>query len=114
MELTYTKQGEYLLPDLTLENQPTLGKYAIQRREYLKENKRPLYLTMQASGQLMPHLMRVQEQAGEMMRNLTTQMAQKQGVTESLKARDPMAWTRRMNNIRQAAEEVIFSDVICC
>ena len=114
MELTYTKQGEYLLPDLTLESHPALGKYAMQRREYLKENKRPLYLTMQASGQLIPHLMRVQEQAGEMMRNLTTQMAQKQGVTESLKARDPMVWTRRMNNIRQAAEEVIFSDLICC
>ena len=114
MELTYTKQGEYLLPDLTLESQPALGKYAMQRRVYLKENKRPLYLTMQASGQLMPHLIRVQEQASEMMRNLTQQMAQKQGVTESLKARDPMAWTRRMNNIRQAAEEVIFSDLICC
>ena len=113
MELTYTKQGDYLLPDLKLPQNPNLGKYAMMRRSYLKENRPGLYTGMMISGRLNIHLTEVEQQAQAMLERLLTQLAKAEGVTETLKARDQMAWVRRMNSITTRAEEIVRKQLIC-
>ena len=112
MELTYTKNSDYLLPDLTLGEMPKLGKYAQMRLQHLKTERRPQYLTMLANGSLMPHLMEVQKQASEQVKRSVERMAEKQNVTEELKACDQMAWVGLMNNIQHSAEESVKADLI--
>lgn len=113
MELTYTKQGDYLLPDLKLPQNPNLGKYAMMRRSFLKENELGLYTGMMLSGRLNIHLTEVEQQAQAMMERLMAQLAKAEGVTEELKATDQMAWVRQMNSIRTRAEESVRSQLIC-
>ena len=113
MELTYTKQGDYLLPDLKLPQNPNLGKDAMMRRSYLKESRPGLYTGMMLSGRLNIHLTEVEQQAQAMMERLMTQLAKAEGVTETLKARDQMAWVRRMNSITTRAEEIVRKQLIC-
>lgn len=113
MELTYTKQGDYLLPDLKLPQNPNLGKYAMMRRSYLKESRPGLYTGMMISGRLNTHLTEVEQQAQAMMERLMTQLAKAEGVTEPLKLRDQMAWVQQMNSIRSRAEEIVRSQLIC-
>lgn len=111
---TYTRQGDYLLPDLSpvpQEEQP-IGVWGERRRKYLKEHRRVLYYSLFTSGNLHSHLADVEGQAQEMFEQLAKQMAEKQGVTEALKAGDMMAWVRKMNNIRNAAEEAIYNEII--
>ena len=111
---TYTCQGDYFLPDLILPQQETrtIGVWGERRRKYLKEHRRVLYYNLLTSGKLQAHLADVEEQAQEMFERLTKQMAEKQGVTEALKAADMMAWAGRMNNIRNATEEAIYNEII--
>ena len=113
MELTYTKQGDFLIPDLKLPQNPNLGKYAMMRRSFLKENRPGLYTGMMISGRLNIHLTEVEQQAQAMMERLLTQLAKAEGVTETLKARDQMAWVRRMNSITTRAEEIVRKQLIC-
>ena len=110
MELTYTMQGDYLLPDLTVPESPTLGKYGMLRRSYLKDHRDGIYTGMLLTGKLNAHLTEIDRQATEMMERLTAQMAKAQGVTESLKASDQMKWVQMMNNIRSAAEEIVLTE----
>ena len=107
---TYTRQGDYLLPDLSLvpQEERPIGVWGERRRKYLKEHRRVLYYSLFTSGNLHSHLADVEGQAQEMFE----QMAEKQGVTEALKAGDMMAWVRKMNNIRNAAEEAIYNEII--
>ena len=112
MELTYTMQGDYLLPDLTVPESPTLGKYGMLRRSYLKDHRDGIYTGMLLTGKLNAHLTEIDRQATEMMERLTAQMAKAQGVTESLKASDQMKWVQMMNNIRSAAEEIVLTELI--
>ena len=114
MDGTYTQQGDYLLPDLILPPQEarSIGVWGERRRRYLKEHHRVLYYNLLTGGKLEAHLADVEEQTKEMLERLTKQMAEDQGVTEALKATDMMAWVRKMNNIRDAAKEVINSDII--
>ena len=112
MELTYTMQGDYLLPDLTVPESPTLGKYGMLRRSYLKDHRDGIYTGMLLTGKLNAHLTEIDRQATEMMERLTRQMAEKQCVTERLKAEDQMKWVQIMNSIRHSAEEVILNDLI--
>jgi hypothetical protein len=112
MELTYTRHGDYLLPDLTLMEQSITGKYGILRKTFLKEHKPATYAALLLSGRLSEHLSETDYTARERVRLLTEQMAQAQGVTEALKASDPMEWTGRMNNIRACAKEVILAEVV--
>ena len=114
MELTYTMQGDYLLPDLSVPESPTLGKYGMLRRIYLRDHRDGIYTGMLLSGKLNSHLADIDRQANEMMERLTSEMAKTQGVTESLKATDQMRWVQMMNNIRNSAEEVVFSELIYC
>ena len=113
MELTYPKQGDYLLPDLKLPQNPNLGKYAMMRRSYLKESRPGLYTGMMISGRLNIHLTEVEQQAQAMMERLMTHLAKSEGVTEELKATDQMAWVQRMNSITTRAEEIVRSQLIC-
>ena len=113
MELTYTKRGDYLLPDLKLPQNPNLGKYAMMRRSYLKASRPGLYTGMMISGRLNIHLTEVEQQAQAMMERLLTQLAKSEGVTEMLKATDQMAWVQRMNSITTRAEEIVRSQLIC-
>ena len=114
MELTYTKQGDYLIPDLTMPEEPevTLGKYALMRRNYLQTQRRGLYTNLLTSCTLNQHLMEIEQTAFERMELMVKQMAETQGVTEELKASDQMAWVGRMNNIRHSAEETILRELI--
>lgn len=112
MELTYTMQGDYLLPDLTVPESPTLGKYGMLRRSYLKDHRDGIYTGMLLTGKLNAHLTEIDRQATEMMERLTAQMKKAQGVTESLKASDQMKWVQMMNNIRSAAEEIVLTELV--
>ena len=113
MELTYTRQGDYLLPNLKLPQNPNLGKYAMMRRSYLKESRPGLYTGMMISGRLNTHLTEVEQQAQAMMERLMIHLAKSEGVTEMLKATDQMAWVRQMNSITTRAEEIVRKQLIC-
>lgn len=112
MELTYTMQGEYQIPNLTMPEAAPLGKYGRLRRSYLKAHRRSLYTAMLLSQTLDEHLTEIDRTASETMTRLTAQMAAEQGVTEALKATDQMLWVQRMNAIHAAAEEIVTREQI--
>ena len=112
MELTYTMQGDYLIPDLTVPESPKLGKYGMLRRTFLREHQDGIYTGMLLNGTLNRHLEEVDRQAQKMLDDLTEQMKALNGVTEQLKAEDQMRWVQMMNSIRHSAEEVILNDLI--
>lgn len=111
-ELTYHWEGDYLIPDLEPPEAPKIGKYGRMRRKYLRSHHRGIFDGMLLEGRLNAHLEEIDRQANEMMERLTTQMAQREGITEELKAADQMEWVRRMNNIRSRAEEIVNSELI--
>ena len=112
--ITYTKLGDYSLPNLLppQEGEVHLGKYALMRREFLKENCRITYTNLLTSGKLNAHLMEIEQTALSRMEQLVTQLVQSEGVTEELKARDQMKWVGLMNNIRHLAEEIILVELV--
>ena len=114
MEITYSKYGDYYLPDLVVsdEEPTTYGRFGRMRLRYLKEHRRVLYINLLTSGKLTQHLNTVDRQSREMLELLVKQMAQAQGITEQLKAEDQMAWVGAMNNIRSAAEEVVMQEIM--
>ena len=114
MELTYRKDGDYLIPNLTLppEEPAVFGKYARLRKRYLQEHRPILYTHYKTTCTLSKHLSEIEQTVREQMERLTAEMAQRQGVTEELKATDQMRWVGMMNNIRQAAEEFVLSELI--
>ena len=112
---TYTlgADGMYY-PNLELpeEETPRYGKYGRMRHTYLREHKKAYYTTLLFDGKLVAHLNEIDDTANARMELLVKQMAVAQGVTEDLKARNQMAWVRAMNNIHNAAEEIIFNELI--
>ena len=112
MELTYTMQGDYLIPDLTVPESPKLGKYGMLRRTFLRKHRDGIYTGMLLNGTLNSHLEEVDRQAQKMLDDLTEQMKALNGVTKQLKAEDQMRWVQMMNSIRHSAEEVILNDLI--
>ena len=112
---TYTlgADGMYY-PNLELpeDETPRYGKYGRMRRTYLREHHEGLYTGLLLSGKLNAHLNEIDETAHARMELMTKQMAAAQGITEDLKARDQMAWVGAMNNIRDAAEEIVFTELI--
>ena len=108
-EITYSRQGSYNLPNLLPPQEPevALGKYALLRRKFLKENRRITYTNLLTSGKLNGHLAEIEQTALSRMDQMVAQM-----VTEELKARDPMKWVQLMNNLRNAAEETILTELI--
>ena len=114
MEVTYRMQTGYQVPNLLMPQTPEghLGKYAELRREYLKKHRRVLYTNLKTSGKLTEHLSEIEQAAQKMMEQTVARMAQAEGVTEALKATDPLRWTGLMNNLRHSAEELVLTDLI--
>ena len=114
MNLTYRREGDYNLPNLLppQETEVHLGKYALMRRRFLKENRRVTYTNLLTSGKLNSHLMEIEQRALTRLEQMVPQMAKAEGVTEELKAADQMKWVGLMNNIRHSAEEAILSELI--
>jgi hypothetical protein len=111
---TYTLQGDYRLPNLTLPAEETrsIGVWGQRRQNYLKHNRKVLYYNLLTSGKLHSHLADTEEQAQTLFSRLVKELAEKEGVTEQLKATDQMAWVRKMNNIRERVSEIINKDLI--
>lgn len=106
---TYTIQGDYCLPDLTLppEKERSVGVWGQRRLRYLKQHHKILYYNLLTSGKLQSHLDDVEEEAQSLFLRLVKEYAENEGVTEQLKAENPMVWIRRMNNIRERAAEIV-------
>ena len=111
---TYTPVNGVLLPDLVLEAPPPgpLGKFGRMRKRYLEQRRDGTFSTLVLSGKLTEHLMEVDQAARAQLAALTRQLAADEGVTESLKARAQLEWLRRMNSIRNRAEEIVISEII--
>ena len=106
---TYTMQGDYYLPNLTLpskEERP-IGVWGQRRLRYLKQYHKILYCNLLTTGKLYSHLADVEEEAQELFLRLVKEYAEREGITEQLKAENPMEWVRKMNNIRERAAEIV-------
>ena len=114
MDGTYTMQGDYCLPDLTLpaEEERPIGVWGQRRLRYLKQHRKVLYYNLITSGKLHSHLADTEEQAQALFSRLVKEYCEKESITEQLKATDPMKWVRKMNNIRERVIEVVNLDVV--
>ena len=111
--LEYIRSGDYFIPNLTLpEETRPIGKWGRMHREYLKEHKPIQYNCLLLSGKLWTYLADLNEQAQDRLERMIDQMKTTEGITEALKASDPMMWVQRMNNIRARAEEIIREELI--
>lgn len=111
-KLTYHWEGDYLIPDLVAPESPHIGIWGERRRIWLRTVRRPIYTGMLLNGTLNAHLEAVDQTAEEMLDRLMIQMAEREGITEQLKAENQMSWVQRMNNIRHRAEEIVRQDLI--
>ncbi len=109
---TYHWEGDYRIPNLIAPEAPNIGIWGHRRRKYLKEHRRILYNSMLYSGTLNAHLEEVDKSAAEMFDRLVKQMAAQQGITEAHKAQDQLAWVAAVNNIHNAATEIVMSELI--
>lgn len=111
---TYRQVGDYFLPNITLPKEDTepIGVWGQRHLRYLKQHRKILYTNLLTSGKLNRHLAEIDKQATEMCFRLVKQLAEKEGVTEQLKAKNQMEWVGRMNNIRNRAEEVVYNEII--
>ena len=135
---TYSRIGDYYLPNMDIthpkkagndcgaqqEGRPVseasgdgasgtwIGKYGLMRKSYLKEHRPVLYAELIRTGKLHEHLTEVNETCSKQVELLTAQMAKREGITEALKAADPMAWVARMNSIQNRAEEIVLDDLV--
>ena len=111
---TYTMQGDYCLPDLTLptEEERTIGVWGQRRLRYLKQYHKILYYNLLTSGKLHSYLADVEEEEQSLFLRLVKQYAEREGVTEQLKAENPMEWVQKMNNIRNRVAETVCADLI--
>ena len=111
--LWYELQGDYYIPGLTVpaEGKP-IGIWGRRHLQYIKKERKPLYMELMTSGRLNTYLADINEKATEQMLLLVKQMAEREGVTEELKAQDQMLWVQRMNNIRDRATELVNHELI--
>mgnify|MGYP000762110940 FL=1 len=112
---TYTRVGDYYLPDLKLpeeEKQANIGVWGMRHKRFLKENNRVLYTNLMTSGKLVTYLDDIERQATTMFLRLVKELAEKENVTEELKATDQMLWVQKMNNIRNRATEIVNTELI--
>ena len=111
---TYTMQGDYRLPNLTVEATDTrpIGVWGQRRLHYLKHHRKVLYYNLLTSGKLHSHLADIEEQAQDLFSRLVKEHSEKEGITEHLKAIDQMKWVHRMNIIRSIVAETVFKEII--
>ena len=113
--ISYTLHGDYYLPDLTLsddEKGAEIGVYGQRHLRYIKQHRKALYLNLLTTGKLSSYLADIDKQVEDMLFRLVKQMAEREGVTEQLKADNQMEWVARMNNIRQRATEIVNTEII--
>ena len=112
---TYTQMGDYMLPDLLPaeeEKEANIGIWAMRHKRYLKQHHKVLYYNLLTSGKLNSYLVDIEQQAQDLFSRLVKDLAEKENVTENLKATDQMLWVRKMNNIRNRATEIVNADII--
>ena len=112
---TYTQVGDYMLPDLLPaeeEKEANIGIWAMRHKRYLKQHHKVLYYNLLTSGKLNSYLVDIEQQAQDLFSRLVKDLAEKENVTENLKATDQMLWVRKMNNIRNRATEIVNADII--
>ena len=112
---TYTQVGDYMLPDLLPaeeEKEANIGVWAMRHKRYLKQNHKVLYYNLLTSGKLNSYLVDIEQQAQDLFSRLVKDLAEKENVTENIKATDQMLWGRKMNNIRNRATEIVNADII--
>ena len=114
MDGTYRQVGDYFIPNITLpdDGEYQIGKYGRMRRSYLKKYRKILYNNYVLEGTLFKHLAEIDQVCNERMEILVSAMAKQEGVTEALKAADQMEWVRRMNSIRNRAEEIVLHELV--
>ena len=114
-EITYHKEGDYLIPDLIMENSCkdyNIGKYGRLRLNYIKNYKRGLYTELMINGTLSKHLADIDNTANERIDLIIKQLADAENVNEDLKEHDQLAWVQTMNNIKNRAEEIVYNEII--
>ena len=115
MNITYLKTGDYLFPNLRLDDEVfPIGKYSLLRKSYLKEHKHGWYSSLLLTGKLDAHLAEIDHACTERVELITNQLAQLEGITEALKAADQMEWAAKMNNIRARAEAIVLNELVYC
>jgi len=110
--ITYHREGDYLLPDLIPPTPPRIGIWGIQRRDFLRKHHDGLYTGLLLSGKLNAHLEEIDRSANEMYDLLIQQYAEREGVTEELKAQNQMEWVRRMNGMWRRIEKLTYRALI--
>lgn len=112
LKIPYVRNGDYYIPALTLKPQASLGRYGRMRKQFLKEYRPILFNKLLLSEQLYEHCAEIESSTEAMLDLLVTQLAERNGVTERLKAENQMEWVRQMNLCRSQAEEVVLSEQI--
>lgn len=114
MNISYTKFGDYLLPNIRLKEvkQHNIGKYGLLKLKYLKEHNKGLYTELLMKEQLNSYLYDIENKVNNKINELTISLAEKENVNEKLKKDNQMLWVRRMNNIKNRAEEIVIRDYI--
>ena len=114
MNISYTKKGDYLLPDLILENkkQYNIGKYGLLRLEYIKKYKLGLYFDLLVNDTINEYLHGIDTTVMEKVQKLIIELAEKEKINEQLKENNQMLWVSKMNNIKNIAEEIILKEYI--
>lgn len=110
--LWYERRGDYYFPCLTAEEATPVGVWGQRHLRYIKQNRRALYLQLKTSGRLNAYLADINRQAEEMLDRLMTQIAEREGVTETIKVQDQITWVQQMNGIRHRAEEIVHQELI--
>lgn len=112
---TYTQVGDYMLPDLLPEEEEkkaNVGAWAMRHKRYLKQNHKVFYYNLLTSGKLNSYLADIEQQAQDLFLRLVKDLAEKENVTEELKATDMMLWVQKMNNVRNRATEKVNAELI--
>lgn len=114
-KITYHKEGDYLIPDLIMDNSCknyNIGKYGRLRLNYIKNYKRGLYTELMINGTLSKHLANIENAANERIGLIVKQLAESENISEDLKSSNQLAWVQAMNNIKNRAEEIVHSELI--
>lgn len=109
---TYRKDGDYLLPNIAPPEQPTFGRFGQRHYAFIRKHNKPLFSSLWLTGELNAYIEDVDRQAEAMFEKLVHDLAEKENITECLKATDQIEWVRRMNNIRNRAEEIVNTELI--
>ena len=117
VEITYHKEGDYLIPDLVIKketNNYQIGKYGYLKLNFLKNHKRGLYCELRLKNELNKHLSEVDKETNIKVNNLIKELAKKENVSIYPDGKEPLSWTQKMNNIKNRAEEIVLNEIIYC